>query len=292
MPRVGYRAHDFGSFANAEELGKRIESIRPSFIQLALNKVIPSARSWQDWDEEYISSITETLRSHGVTVAIIGCYINPINPDKDGRKEEIRRFGKSLSLSSAFGCPYVGTETGSMNPNGGFSIDTSDPKNLEIFRESLEEMIELAEKYNAYIAMEAVARNHTISTIERMADILSRYKTERLKTIFDPVNLIPYTGIREADGVNLKVPSEEAEHNFISAVLDLYEGRLAAIHCKDYYLNHETGLKAGDIPALTGIFRWKVFAEELRRRNIDVPWLLENHNPATVKETAETIAGF
>ncbi|MBO8437199.1 MAG: sugar phosphate isomerase/epimerase [Spirochaetes bacterium] len=292
MPRVGYRAHDFGSFANAEELGKRIESIRPSCIQLALNKVIPSAKRWQDWDEEYISSISGTLRKHGVEVAIIGCYINPINPDKESRKEEIRRFGKSLSLASAFGCPYVGTETGTIAPDGGFSIETSDPKNLEIFKESLEQMIELAEKYDAYIALEAVARNHTISTIERMADILSRYRTDRLKTIFDPVNLIPYTGIQEKDGVSLKVPSSEAEHSFVSEVLDLYGDRLVAIHCKDYYLDSKTGLKVGDIPALTGVFRWNDFAKELRERNIDVPWLLENHNPATVKETADTIAGY
>ena len=293
MPRIGYRAHDFGSFDSASALGERIESIRPSFIQLALNKVIPSARPWQEWDEEYISSISSDLRKHGVTVAIIGCYINPINPDKEARKKEIERFEKSLSLASAFGCPYVGTETGSVAPGGGgYSIDTSARENLAIFRDSLSRMLEAAEKHDAYVAIEAVARNHTISTIERMADIIASFPTRRLKTIFDPVNLIPYLGIPESDGVPLRIPSEEAEHRFISDVLDLYKDRLVAIHCKDYILSEADGTKIGDIPALTGIFRWKAFAEELRKRNIDVPWLLENHNPATVKETAETLEKF
>ncbi len=292
MPRIGYRAHDFGSFDSASALGERIESIRPSCIQLALNKVIPSAKPWQEWDEEYISGIASDLRAHGVTVAIIGCYINPINPDKEARKKEIERFGRSLSLASAFGCPYVGTETGTIAPDGGFHIDTSNPGNLAIFRDSLARMLDLAEKHDAYVAIEAVARNHSISTIERMADILSRFQTTRLKTIFDPVNLIPYTGITEADGVSLRVPSEEAEQRFISRVLDLYGERMVAVHCKDYILDPETGTKIGDLPALTGVFRWASFARELRKRNIDVPWLLENHNPATVRETAETLEKF
>ena len=292
MPRIGYRAHDFGSFDSASALGERIESIRPSFIQLALNKVIPSARPWEDWDEEYISGIASALMQHGVTVAIIGCYINPINPDKEARKREIQRFGKSLSLSSAFGCPYVGTETGTASPAGGYSIETSSPENLKIFYDSLSEMLDLAEKYDAYVAVEAVARNHTISSIERMAGILEKFHTSRLRTIFDPVNLLPYTGIPEKDGVPLKVPSEEAERRFVCDVLDLYGDTLAAIHCKDYILDPETGTKTGDLPALTGIFRWQNFAEELRKRNIDVPWILENHNPKTVKETAETLERF
>ena len=292
MPRIGYRAHDFGSFDSASALGERIESIRPSFIQLALNKVIPSARPWEDWDEEYISGIASALMQHGVTVAIIGCYINPINPDKEARKREIQRFGKSLSLSSAFGCPYVGTETGTASPAGGYSIETSSPENLKIFYDSLSEMLDLAEKYDAYVAVEAVARNHTISSIERMAGILEKFHTKRLRTIFDPVNLLPYTGIPEKDGVPLKVPSEEAERRFVCDVLDLYGDTLAAIHCKDYILDPETGTKTGDLPALTGIFRWQNFAEELRKRNIDIPWILENHNPKTVKETAETLERF
>lgn len=80
MPEVGYRAHDFGSFGSASALGERIESIRKGCIQLALNKVIPSAKPWEEWDEEYISGIRDDLLKHGVWVAMIGCYINPVHP--------------------------------------------------------------------------------------------------------------------------------------------------------------------------------------------------------------------
>ena len=290
MLRIGYRAHDLGSFTSASELGKRIEEIRKtSFIQLALKKVIPSSKPWQEWDEEYISSITSELKAHGVSVAIVGCYINPIHPDPEKRKLEVERFRKSLSLTKAFGCPYVATETGSWHPELKYSIETSDPKNIGIFKESLSEMLDAAEKYDAYVAIEAVSRSHSISSPERMRDILDTFRTDRLKVIFDPVNLIPYTGLPEPDGVPLRIPTAETEHKFVTEVLDLYGDRLIAIHCKDYILTEEAGLKIGNLPALTGCFRWKEFAEEIHRRNIDVPWLMENLDPKTVAETATVL---
>ena len=292
MLRIGFRAHDLGSFNSAAELGQTVEKIRKeSFIQLALNKVIPSARPWQEWDEEYISSLSSTLKEHGVSIAIIGCYINFIEPDEEKRRREIARFRKSLSLAKAFGCPYVGTETGNANPTGGFSLDTSDRKNLEIFRDGLSQIVDAAESYGSYVAIEAVSRVHTISSPERLSSILDEFRSDHLKVIFDPVNLIPWTGIPEYDGVPLKVPSEEAEGSWVRSILDIIGDRLAAIHCKDYYLD-EDGTKVGNIPALTGCFRWKAFAEELHRRKIDVPWLLENLNPKTVQNTTVTLEKY
>lgn len=293
MPRIGFRAHDFGSFDSADALGRRVAQTRcPAFIQLALKKVIPSCRPWQEWDEEYISSIAASLKAHGVSVAIVGCYINPIHPDEEKRKDEIRRFRRSLSLTGAFGCPIVGTETGTASAAGGYSIATSDPRNIEIFKESLSQMLDEAEKDDAYVAIEAVARSHSISSAQRMGKILDSFGTDRLKVILDPVNLIPYAGIPESDGVPLEVPTEEAERSFIRDILDIYGDRIAAIHCKDYRLDPETGFKIGDLPALTGCFRWQAFAEELRSRAIDVPWLLENHDPSTAGRTAETLERF
>ena len=290
MLRIGYRAHDLGSFESASELGRRLEEIRStSFIQLALKKVIPSSKPWQEWDEEYISSIASELKSHGVSIAIVGCYINPIHPDPERRKLEVERFEKSLSLTKAFGCRYVATETGSQHPDLKYSINTSDPKNIEIFKDSLSRMLDAAEKYDAYVAIEAVARSHSISSPARMRDILETFRTDRLKVIFDPVNLIPYTGLLEPDGVPLRIPTAETEHRFVTEVLDLYKDKLIAIHCKDYILTEEAGLKVGNLPALTGNFRWKDFAEEIHRRNIDVPWLMENLDPKTVAETSKIL---
>ena len=289
MLNLGFRAHDFGSFSSVEELGKNIESFYPSsIIQLALKKVVPSSKAWKDWDEEYVEGVTSTLLSHGVKVAIVGCYINPVHPDEEKRKSEIERFKTSLRLHSCFGTKIVATETGTQNPNGGYSLLTSDPKYLEVFYSSLSQMVEEAEKWGAYCTIEAVNHNHTMTSLERMAAMLERFPSKNLKVLLDPVNLVPYTGIKEKDGSELIKPTAEAQKAFYSPILDVYGDRLVAIHCKDYVLS-ENGTKIGDLPALTGVFDWQGFMTEIKRRQYDIPWSLENMNPLTLKETVDKL---
>ncbi len=289
MLNLGFRAHDFGSFSSVEELGGNIESLFPgSIIQLALKKVVPSSLPWTEWTEEYIESVVSSLASHGVKVAIVGCYINPVHPDEEKRKSEIARFKKSLALSATFGTKIVATETGTQNPKGGYSPLTSDPKYLEVFYSSLSEMVETAEKYNAYCTIEAVNHTHTMTSLERMAGMLEKFPSKNLKVLLDPINLVPYTGIMEKDGSELLHPTAEAQRAFYSPILDVYGERLVAIHCKDYTLSDE-GTKIGNLPALTGVFDWAGFMSEMKKRGYDIPWSLENMNPSTVKETVEKL---
>ena len=271
-------------------MGRTIESYYPqSIIQLALKKVVPSSRPWQEWDEEYISSVTDTLQKHGVKTVVVGCYINPIHPDEEKRKEEVKRFIKGLELNRAFGCRVVATETGTVNPNGGYSIHTSDPKNLEIFYASLSEMVNAAEKYDAYCTIEAVNHTHTMTSVERMAAMIEKFPSSHLKVLFDPVNLIPYAGIKEADGSEREFPTSEAQRAFYAPILDLYGERLVAIHCKDFRLSEE-GSKIWNLPALTGVFDWQGFMTEIKKRHMEnIPWSLENMNPETVKDTVSKL---
>ncbi len=289
MLKLGFRAHDFGSFSSIEELASHIESFYPeSIIQLALKKVIPTSRPWQEWDEEYVTYIHDTLASHGVETAIVGCYINPIHPDEEKRKSEVERFKKNLALSKYFGTKIVASETGTRNPKGGYSPDTSDPKYLELFYSSLSEMVDTAQKYGVWCTIEAVNHTHTMTSLERMADMLDKFPSGNLKVLLDPINLVPYTGIKERDGSERIHPSAEAQKAFYSPILDVYGDRLVAIHCKDYVLSDE-GTKIGNLPALTGVFDWQGFMSEMKKRRYDIPWSLENMNPETLKDTVEKL---
>lgn len=293
MIEIGFRAHDFGSFDSVEDLAATIEKVsEKSIIQLALKKVVPSSKPWQEWDEEYISGVRDTLLRHGVRIAIVGCYIQPTHPDEDKRRLDIARFKKSVQLNKAFGSRIIATETGTRNPNGGYSVETADPKYIELFYSSLSEMIEEAVKYDALCTIEAVNHNHTMSSPERMARMLEKFPSENLKVLFDPINLIPFEGIKEDDGTPLAHPSKEAMANFYNPILDLYGDRLVAIHCKDYVLSEEDGHKVGDIPALTGVFDWEGFIKEIKRRGINVPITLENLDPKTVKETKRILESY
>lgn len=289
---IGFRAHDFGKFENAKELGKRAHEFKDSsFIQLALSKVIPSAKNWKDWDEEYISSIAQDLQEYGVSVAVIGCYINPVHPDENQRKNELLRFKKSLSLNKAFGCKIVGTETGSANPDCSWNALTGEPKTLETMYRSVDFMLNEAIKADGIVALEAVTWKHTICSVERMSNLLDKFNDEHLKVIYDPINLSPMLGIPELDGTVIARPSREAQEAFFASALDAFGNRICALHLKDYNLD-ENGWKVGDYPATTGVLDWQNLFKNLEIRNIDVPILLENFNPDTVKETLITLDKF
>lgn len=292
MFNIGFRAHDFGSFNSASELANVVSEVKsPAVIQLALNKVIPSARKWTQWDEEYISSIRDDLAAKGVSAAVVGCYINPVHPDKDEREQQLQRFKRSLELNKAFGCKVVGTETGSWTPKITYSPETYEEKVFETLLNSIDFMLNQAIKNDAICAIEPVAFPHTMCTVERTVRVLDKFQDEHLKLIFDPINLVPRLGIPELDGSYRAIPSQEAQLNYITTCLDAFKERLCIIHCKDYILN-EDGLKKGDLPVTTGVFRWDLFFKELRKRNLYVPILLENHNPKTLKETLATLNKF
>ena len=84
-------------------------------------------------------------------------------------------------------------------------------------------------------------------------------------------------------------PTADAVRSFYSPFLDLFKDRLVAIHCKDYILSEENGTKIGNLPALTGVFDWSAFMSEVKKRDINVLWSLENMNPTTVVDTVNKL---
>lgn len=290
MRKFGFRAHDFGSFPSVEALASTISEVQsPTLLHFALNKAVPSARSWKDWDEDYALSIRDTLAKKGITIAIASGYINPVNPDPSIRaKEHVARFVRTVELAKAFGSTIVGTETGSVTLDNSYSQETSNPKNLKTFYESLDQMLNAAIRADVTCAIEAVAKQHTICSIERMARTLEKFNDPHLQVIYDPINLVPWIGIGETDGSVMKEPSHEAQASFYNQAFDAFSSRICAIHCKDYRLD-EKGWKIGNLNAPSGVFDWKGFFAELDKRQINVPILLENLNPNTVKADLQTL---
>ncbi len=282
---IGFRAHDIGKFQTVEELAKTIETYKKeSKIQLALNKVIPTSPKYTEYTEDYITGVRDTLKKHGVSVAIVGCYINPVHPDESERNEHLSRFEKSLELNKAFGCPYVATETGSCNPDCSYNPETSEEKIFTIFLKSVERLLKKAEEHDAYVTLEAVARKNTISSAERMRRVMDTFKSDHIKVIYDPINLTSWQGIEELDGSVRTTPSHEAVKHKVRHDLDLLAPYIVAIHAKNYVLD-QSGWKIGDRPLMEGVVDWADIFSLLREYKIDVPILLENLKPSTLKET-------
>ncbi|MBQ0070902.1 MAG: TIM barrel protein [Spirochaetales bacterium] len=294
MLDIGFRAQDFGFFEDPRELAKTVSSVKsPCEIHFAFKKIIPEGfKNWKNWNEAYIASVTKDFSNFGVHFGVVGVNMNPVHPDEDERKNQVDRFIRGIELNKAFGSRVIASETGSWTmDNEGFSAETYEPRVFDIFLRNTERMLNAAIKNEAIIAFEPVAFHHTLSTIERTRYVLEKFNDPHLMLLFDPINLIPQTGLPELDGSTRQVPSLEAQKKYYKSALDAFEGRIAAMHLKDYRLL-ETGYKKGNLPALTGVFDTKGFLEEVQKRNINVPILLENLDPATVRETLKTLDGY
>lgn len=290
MKQIGFRAHDLGKFSSAAELASTAANYQKNaYLHLAPAKTFQSFPSPSQYTAELFGSLRSELEANGARVAVLGCYINPVHPDESVRERQLKDFEESLKVAGDLGCILVGTETGSVRPDCSYDGRTAEPEILTRFLRSLERLLGTAERYGATIGIEPVSRQHTICSAQRMAKVLETFDSPHLKVIFDPVNLVPWTGIPEPDGSVRRVPSPQAQQAFFTEALDAFGPKVAVLHVKDYMLD-EQGRKIGNLPAGHGVLDWRGLARELEKREIRVPWLLENIDLPTLKQTLLDLA--
>jgi sugar phosphate isomerase/epimerase len=269
MLQIGLRAHDYGKKA-ADELAETLAAFSPASIQLALAKAFPDSPTIPGGlTPGYARRIRDIFARRNIAIAVLGCYINPVHPDPDQRENSLRRFEEHLRFARDFGCSMVGTETGSCNPDCSFHPDTEKPETFELFCTSIERLLNTAEKCGSIVAVEAVAGQHTISTIELMAKLLDRFKSPALKVIYDPVNLIPVNGPTEPQSV------------FFERAFDAFGDHIVAIHAKDFRM--EGGKKSQGLPAGSGELDYPALLNLIMRKKPNIDILLENSSPDTAR---------
>jgi sugar phosphate isomerase/epimerase len=281
MIRIGLRAHDYGRLS-PEKLAQTIAAYGAESVQLALSKAISGPPAPGSLSPGYARNVRKLFEEKGVAIAVLGCYINPVHPDRDERERNLRLFEEHLRFSRDFGCSLVGTETGSCNPDCSFHPDTKKRETFDLFCFSVERLLKTAEKCGSMVGIEAVADRHTVSSIELMEKLIVRFPSPALGVIYDPVNLIPGGGF------------SGSQENFFREALDVFGSRIMAVHLKDFRM--EGGKKTGDLPAGTGDLDWPCLLKILMERKPGVDLLLENSGPMTgrgciafLKETAAKI---
>lgn len=269
--RIGLRAHDFGRLP-AEDLAAALRPFHPDIAQLALSKALPDPPG----EEEYLkpraaASIRSALAEKGVSVSVLGCYINPVHPNPGERERQLQRFEAHLKRAGDFGCRIVGTETGSPAPDSSRHPGRASEDSFELLCESLARLAGVAERLGAVVGVEPVADIHVLSSFEKTARLLDRIPGPGLGIIFDPVNLMPIAGLAEP------------QSDFFERAFDCLGSRIAAIHLKDFLPSgRESGGKGGKgtIVALgRGAFDLGAFLESLVRRFPSMDLLLENCGP-------------
>lgn len=270
MIRIGLRAHDYGTLP-PEDLADRLAAFKPASIQLALSKAFPFAPGPGALSPGYARGIRKTFEIRHISIAVLGCYINPVHPDPAERYTMLRRFEEHLRFARDFDCSIVGTETGSCNPDCSWHPDTQKPETFDLLCFSLERLLTAAEKCGSIVGVEAVADQHTIASIELMGKLLARFPSPSLKVIYDPVNLIPMQGL------------EEDQSAFFTRAFDVFGDHIVAVHAKDFQMDR--GKKRGDLPPGTGLLDYTALLKVIMQRKPGIDILLENSIPAQAHQT-------
>ncbi|MDR2541868.1 MAG: sugar phosphate isomerase/epimerase [Treponema sp.] len=265
--QIGLRAHDYANNVSPEELAEILAVYHPASIQLALAKALSCGSAPGQLSPGFARRIRQILEKKDISIAVLGCYINPVHPDPQERENQLRRFEEHLRFARDFGCALVGTETGSCNGNCSFHPDTEKSSTFDLFCSSLERLLKTAEKCGSIVAIEAVADIHTISTIEKMEQVLRRLASPALKVIYDPVNLIPNAGLTES------------HEQFFTRAFNAFGNEIAVIHAKDFRI--EENKKNGMLPAGTGELDYPALLRIIMARKSGIDILLENTNPAS-----------
>ena len=214
--KIGVRAHDFGRFSSLTKQAATIKKAGFDCVQYAPAKAIEGLEHFDDITPEVLHEIKSAFLQHDVEITVLGCYIEPALPDDNMRLDYVRIFKDNLAHAKFLGAPIVGTET------TGLSIHATSAEREAAYarlKDSILRMAEKAEAENVVIGIEPVAL-HTLNSPAITRRLLDEVGSDKIKVIFDPVNLVlPHT-IHQQDQI-------------FTEMLELLGDKIAVMHMKD-----------------------------------------------------------
>jgi len=264
---IGIRAHDMGTWP-AEELAAKIAAKGLSCVQLALNKAIAGLDLKPgDMTPGLAFQVGQAFQRHGVQIAVLGCYVNPIHPDLGTRNALLGLFKEHLRFARDFGCGIVALETGSVNADYSPHPDNQAEPAFRASIKSIAQLVEEAERFGVIVGVEGVA-SHVVSTPLKMRRVLDAIRSNNLQVVFDPVNLISAENYRNQDRV-------------IGESFDLFGDRIVVVHAKDFVIE---GKACRQVRAGQGQLNYRLLLGILEKRKPGISILLEETGEDTVDE--------
>ncbi|MCL2404018.1 MAG: sugar phosphate isomerase/epimerase [Defluviitaleaceae bacterium] len=244
--KIGVRAHDFGRYSSLADQAATLKKAGFDCVQYAPAKAIVGIEHFDGITPEVLHEIKTVFTKHDVEITVLGCYIEPSLADDQERLDNVRIFMDNLSHAKFLGVPIVGTET------TGLSIYATPAERESAYtrlKDSVLRMAEKAEAENVLIGIEPVAE-HTLNTPAITKRLLDEVGSDKLRVIFDPVNLVlPHT-IQEQDYI-------------FTQMLELLGDKIAVMHIKDTVIENDT--KA-----------WRKISEGVINYKLIFDWLKQN----------------
>ena len=262
MLSFGMRCHDICPKMPMEALFEEVRANGIDQIQLAFGKSI----SDYDFSPGHYSAgfahyIDRLLKKNGIHVAVLGCYINPINPIESKRQAEVAKFIEHLKYAKIIGADMVGTETGRLSPDMKVTPETFTETAYQRLLKSMREIVPAAEKLGVTVGVEGVL-DHTLYSPAMMQRFLEDIDSPNVEVILDSVNLIH--------------PEEvSCQAEVIDQAFDYYGDKITMLHMKDFVFdgNNQIFRHVGE-----GLFQYEPLMKRLKEAKPHITMLLENSN--------------
>jgi len=220
--KIGVRAHDFGRFASPCNQAQAIKAAGFDCAQYAPAKALEGVTHFDMITPEVLEKVKSAFSHHNVEITVLGCYIEPSLQDDDQRLDNVRIFKENLSHAKYLGVSIVGTET------TGLSIHATAAEREAAYqrlKDSVLRMTEKAEAEGICVGIEPVAE-HTLNTPALTRRLLDEVKSDKLKVIFDPVNLVlPHT--------------IHQQNSIFKAMFMLLGNEISVMHIKDTVIEND-----------------------------------------------------
>lgn len=272
MMRIGVRGHDMERVP-FEELVSNIKKKGFDCTQLALPKAIYEFNvSEEAMTPGMALYIKQVFAENKVDVAVLGCYHNLANPNKEQLRETMELYKTHIRFASLLGCGVVGTETGAVNERYKYEPANHSEEALQIFINNLREVVGYAEKMGVIMCIEPVW-GHIVYNIKRARQVLDAINSPNLQIIFDPVNVI-------------SIENYEKQDEIITEAFTLLRKEIAVIHAKDFIV--EDG-QVKSVISGRGMLNYDLLMKLIKEHKPHIHVLLENTKPENVFEAKEFV---
>lgn len=213
----GLRGHDIAD--NFVNMCRTAKENHINLLQFALGKTCNDINfDVVGYDKNISDQIVNRLQENMLNIAVLGCYINPVEVDMKLKELQLTRFANFIDYCKDFNARVIGTETGQKS-----SIEETHSKETYMeFLNSMMPLVRKAEDEQVQIGIEPVWQL-TIYSLEMLEKMMNDVKSQNISVILDIYNLMHSEIFDKQDYV-------------INTAFEKFGDKISTIHLKDYYL--------------------------------------------------------
>lgn len=210
--------------------------------------------------DEKCREIKEAFSASGVSIAAVGGYTNLVKPDPDLRSQGIADLKRIIAACPRLGCSFVVTETGSANPDHGWTDhpDNYTQKTWDLLVGNLKDICQYAAGYGVTLLIEPHFA-HVGRDPGTLRKLLDDADCANLMLVSDPANFIKPEYIGRTNQI-------------LEEFFALVGKEVGLAHGKDVVLRNE---KSAFVGAGQGVMDYSLYMKLLNVHGYKGPFILE-----------------